>query len=242
MPTEMQSDTQAKTTARTASELDPQALAAIRNLLETQPEIAPQPVAERQAEKAARVQAPLAKPDHAEPSETGSHETPVEAVAPKRASKPKTKRVRPAANPGAQADGIVGRMKAALTGYRPAPKHIVLVGIALLVLLRPWLVVGLLFLSLFVFVGIFLILGYDGFWRRAMGLARWYAQRRPSRAAEMHRKLDAFAMRWDSILDRFPEGSVDGLYLPDFGDLATADARHDDALDRRLNNLREGEA
>lgn len=75
-----------------------------------------------------------------------------------------------------------------------------------------------------------------------MGLGRWYARRRPNRAAELHRKLDAFAMKWDAVLDRFPEGSVDGLYLPDFGELATADARHDEALDRRFANLRKGEA
>ena len=111
--------------------------------------------------------------------------------------------------------GLVARLKSRVTGYRPKPKHLVFAALALLVLLRPWLVVGLILLTIFLFIGVFLILGYDGFWRRAMGLA---------------------------ILDRFPEGSVDGLYLPDFGDLATADKRHDEALDRRFSDMREGEA
>lgn len=138
--------------------------------------------------------------------------------------------------------GFVGRIKQRVTGYRPTRKHIAYAALALLVLLRPWLVVGIVFLTLFFFIGLFLILGYDGFWKRAMGLAHWYARRRPSRAAELHAKLDAFALKWDTILDRFPEGTVDALYLPDFGDLATADARHDEALERRLATLREGEA
>jgi len=42
---------------------------------------------------------------------------------------------------------------------------------------------------------------------------------------------------WDGILDRFPEGTVDGLYLPDFGELAAADDRHTEAMDRRLSGL-----
>ena len=49
-------------------------------------------------------------------------------------------------------------------------------------------------------------------------------------------------MKWDAVLDRFPEGTVDGLYLPDFGEMAAAEARHDAALDRRFDRLRDPEA
>ena len=51
--------------------------------------------------------------------------------------------------------------------------------------------------------------------------------------------LDDFAMCWDAILDRFPEGTVDALYMPDFGELAAADVRHDAVMERRLESLRE---
>ncbi|MBD3664412.1 hypothetical protein [Sulfitobacter aestuariivivens] len=138
--------------------------------------------------------------------------------------------------------GLVARLKSRITGYRPKPKHILITGSLLLVYFRPWLVLGLFFLLAFIFVGILLILGYDGFWRRTMAIARWHARRSPSRSAELHRRLDNFAMRFDAFLDRFPEGSVDGLYLPDFGDIAEAEARHDAALDRRLSGLRESDA
>jgi hypothetical protein len=113
--------------------------------------------------------------------------------------------------------------------------------LALLVLFRPWLVVGVLLLTVFLILGVFLALGYDGFWRRGMAIGRWYAGRRPERAADLHNRLDAFAIKWDAILDRFPEGTVDGLYLPDFGEMAAADARHDAAMARRFDSLRNSE-
>ncbi|MEH6740654.1 MAG: hypothetical protein V7695_19240 [Sulfitobacter sp.] len=130
---------------------------------------------------------------------------------------------------------IVDRFRA----YRPTPVHIGLAVIALIVLTRPWLVLGLLFLSIVILTGVFLITGYDGFWQGVVKISRWYANRRPTRAAAIHARLDRFAVRWDSILDRFPEGTVDALYLPDFGDLAQADARHGEALERRLAGLNE---
>lgn len=208
--------------------LDQTSLAAIRNLLATEPEVAPQPVAERQVAKAKAAFAPL--PD------------PADAPAPRRVStspqSPHRETKAKAKSDGAQ-DGLVQRLKAKVLGYRPTALHIVLGCFAMMVIFRPWLVLGIMFLTGFVITGIFMILGYDGFWRRAMGLARWYARKRPERSFEMHRKLDSFAMKWDAVLDRFPEGSVDGLYLPDFGDLAAADARHDAALDRRFDSLRE---
>lgn len=144
-----------------------------------------------------------------------------------------------AASAPAHERASVGGLKAKLLGCRPTPRHVIWGGLALLVVFRPWLVLGIVLLSAFILTGIFLILGYDGFWRRVMGIARWHARRHPSRSAEIHRKLDTFAMRFDAFLDRFPEGTVDGLYLPDFGALADADTRHDAALDRRFETLRD---
>lgn len=206
-----------------ADGLDPNSLAAIRNLLAAEPEVKPQPVEERQATKAEAAFAPL--PD----ADEGGRGQRVSRAAPQKSSSAKKK---------TSPNNIITRAKASVLGYRPSAKHIVLACLALLIVFRPWLVLGILFLSLFIVMGIFLILGYDGFWRRGMGLARWYARRRPQRSAELHRKLDSFAMKWDAVLDRFPEGSVDGLYLPDFGDLAEAEARHDATLDRRFDSLR----
>ncbi|MCX7561874.1 hypothetical protein OS190_20115 [Sulfitobacter sp. F26204] len=232
MATETERSSQDQIKTQPPSELDPEALAAIRNLLETESAVAPQPVAERQAEKASRTAA-VAPETTRVPTQQRRHD-PLTPPEPAPKAKP---------SPAASIEGgRVARLKASILGYRPTARHLVWASVGLLVVLRPWLAVGLLLLTLFTLTVIFLILGYDGFWQRAMGLARWYAGRQPKRAAVLHRKLDAFAMKWDAILDFFPEGSVDGLYLPDFGDLATAETRHDAALERRFANLSEGEA
>ncbi len=125
---------------------------------------------------------------------------------------------------------------------RPPARAVILSLLALAVVLRPGLVFGVLFVMVFIVLGVFLALGYDGFWQQAMALGRWYAGRRPERAAMLHARLDALAMKWDAVLDLFPEGTVDGLYLPDFGEMAAAEARHDAALDRRFDRLRDPEA
>ncbi len=206
-------------------ELDPASLAAIQNLLRDEAissQVEEKPVAERESPPvnvASRPKGRAALPL--------LEEAPVE---------PMPRRAKPAARPG-----ILTRGRGRLQGYRPTPKQIILACLALIIVLRPWLVVGVLFVTVFLVLGLFLALGYDGFWRRAMGLGRWYAARNPERAVALHARLDAFAMRWDAVLDRFPEGTVDGLYLPDFGEMAAADARHDAALDRRFDSLRNSE-
>lgn len=134
--------------------------------------------------------------------------------------------------PAKRAEGVVA-------GYRPKPAHIALGAFVLLVIFRPWLVLGVTLLAAFILTGVLLMVGYDGFWQGVIRISRWYAGKRPSRAAAIHARLDGFAMRWDAFLDRFPEGTVDGLYLPDFGALEMAEQRHDEVMQRRLASLNE---
>ena len=235
--------------------LDDRALDAIRSILteETKPE--PRRRLSREkidlAEEAPKIAPPPRKASFLPELESPEVVSSSAVVQPKRKSPKlslawipsrrgaKTKEAKPARIPQskevAQEAGVISNLKA----YRPKPAHIVLGALALLVLLRPWLVIGLTVLALLILVGVFLIAGYDGFWKGAMKLGRWYASRRPARAAVLHARLDRFAVRWDAILDRFPEGSVDALYLPDFGDLATAEDRHAEAMERRLSGLHE---
>jgi hypothetical protein len=217
-----------------SDELDPNSLAAIRDLLAGEEQLDPGPDAAPGAVKAALAQAAAApKPKRSLLSpllpQKQIDQTPHQQAAP----------VKSAQISITDDTGLMAQLKETVVGYRPTPKHIVLACLALLVYFRPWLVVGVLFLSAFVVTGVFLILGYDGFWHRAMGLARWYAGKHPSRSAEMNQKIDRFAERFDAFLDRFPDGTVDGLYLPDLGELDAAEARHDEALDKRFENLRE---
>jgi hypothetical protein len=206
--------------------LDPSSMAAIRRMMESEATSAPGTAPEDETAPHARVAAPrVARPT---------------ARKADRVFPPLPEAERGAAPRRRPSDGLRARIRA--IGYRPRPMHVVLLCLALLVLFRPWLVAGVLFLMLLTLTGVFLTLGYDGFWRRAMALARWHARRDPARSVELHRRLDSFAVRFDALLDRFPEGTVDGLYLPDFGDLAESEARHDATLDRRFETLRESGA
>ena len=208
-------------TPEKTEELDAGSLAAIRDLLASETPVAPpRTKARRPAPAAADVPAARSAP-------TERVARPDPAPQPAEAPEP------------APAAGRLQALGARFTGYRPKARHVLLASLLLLVVFRPWLVLAVVVLGLFVVTAIFLILGYDGCWRQTMRLARWYARRHPSRSIEIHRRLDAFAMKFDEFLDRFPEGTVDGLYLPDFGDLAEAEARHDAALGRRFEALRE---
>ncbi|WP_299025239.1 hypothetical protein [uncultured Sulfitobacter sp.] len=252
----------------TEAELDADSLSAIRSILTEDTPVVPAPKADQAAPASSKLPRAVAglrrKADALPPLEDPIADPEAEAyaaqvLAPKRVKRGFSLRRKPkapkaeapaAAQPLAAkqkapsgeaqgAGGFIANLTDRLRGYRPTPAHIALGAFALLVLMRPWLVLGLTFIFLFIMVGVFLILGYDGFWQGMMKVGRWYANRRPARAAVLHARLDAFAMRWDAVLDRFPEGTVDAFYLPDFGDLATAERRHDDALERRLAGMHE---
>lgn len=189
--------------------LDPTSIAAIRELLAQAPKAQVPPV----------LQNDLGRADSSPHAQTATAE--VSQDVPKSLS----------------GDQVAPAFKGRFTGYRPKLRHLLSFGAIALLLFRPVLVIGLFILSLMVLVGVVLIVGYDVFWIRMAAVARWYAGRNPEKAAAFHGKLDRFAMKWDSFLDRFPEGSVDGFYLPDLNDSAAVDADHEAALDRRLRSL-----
>ncbi|MBB3993114.1 hypothetical protein GGR95_000742 [Sulfitobacter undariae] len=250
------SDNSSKETTATELELDESSLEAIRSILTE--EIAPKPRrglrlgggsdAEPEAVSKPRSKAdifpPLQRPitqaeedlrTEAAPRSRFSLRRKPKAAKPKAIPKPKAQKAIPAAPRDSAniGDGLISRLK----GYRPKPAHIALACLVLFTVFRPWLMAAILFLMVFTVVGVFLVLGYDGFWQAALKIGRWYANRRPERAVELHARLDRFALKWDAFLDRFPDGTVDSLYLPDFGEIATADDRHSEAVERRLAGL-----
>lgn len=129
-------------------------------------------------------------------------------------------------------------IKSALGTYRPTPKHVVLAVFALVLVFRPHWVFLSVALMLFLTIGAFVCFGADRVWGMLMIAFQRFSQRRPEQAARLGSKMDAFALRWDALLDRFPEGSVDGLYLPDFQALSTRDDAHAEAMDARLAQMR----
>ncbi len=134
---------------------------------------------------------------------------------------------------------VVLPVKQRVLSYRPTPRHVALAVLVLLAVLRPWLVLALMLLPVVIVTGLFLALGSDRFWAGVLNLYRRYHARRPARAERLRKRLDAFALRWDAFLDRFPEGSVDALYLPDLNSLQEQQDRHAEALERRFDRLQD---
>lgn len=129
---------------------------------------------------------------------------------------------------------MLGEMK---LPFRPARRQIMWGAVALLVLLRPHWFVLTVFLGLFVIIGVFAVFGAENVWAGLMRIFSRFVARSPERGQRMVQRLDAVAMRWDGFLDRFPEGSVDGLYLPDFQSLREAEERHNSVVDERLSRM-----
>ena len=128
---------------------------------------------------------------------------------------------------------------ARVLAYRPTARHLALVTLALIVVLRPWVVVSFSLLLAGSLIGTFLFLGADRFWRKLLTVISWVGARHPQVAVDMRMALDRAALRWDAFLDRFPDGWVDGLYMPDFRALAQADELHAAAMTARLERLRD---
>lgn len=121
--------------------------------------------------------------------------------------------------------------------YRPSRKLVIWAVIVSLIVLRPHVfVIGT--IVLLVSLGAaFAIFGSEAVWSGVMRLFARYATYAPNRAARFATRMDTFALRWDALLDRFPDGAVDGLYLPDFQSLHKADERHAAVMSERLARL-----
>ena len=61
--------------------------------------------------------------------------------------------------------------------------------------------------------------------------------RNPVRGVLLREHMDRFACGWDSSLDRFPDGMVDGLYMPDLQAMESAEAAHSYAMAQRLARM-----
>lgn len=121
--------------------------------------------------------------------------------------------------------------------FRPSRKMVFWGVMALLVILRPHVFVIGAIVALFVIGGAFAVFGGDAVWGGAMRCFTRFANIAPTRAARLAKRMDTFALRWDALLDRFPDGSVDGLYLPDFQAQTKADEHHAAVMSERLARM-----
>lgn len=116
-------------------------------------------------------------------------------------------------------------------------RHIVALAAIVLVAFRPGLVAAAVFLWFFLVVGMFLIFGADRIWRAMSWAVKSYRARNSEGADKLLDWLDGVAVRWDAVLDRFPDGMVDSLYMPDFANLENHEEVYDDMLNDRLDRM-----
>ncbi|APX12567.1 hypothetical protein [Tateyamaria omphalii] len=131
----------------------------------------------------------------------------------------------------------VSGLAARIRTFQPTTRHIALALSALLFVLRPhWFVIGAV-LAVMLSAGTFLLLGADRIWRGVLAWLDRVEARDPARATDLRVKLDTFAYRWDAVLDIFPDGMVDSLYMPDFQAMQRADIDHQQVVSDRLSRM-----
>lgn len=122
-------------------------------------------------------------------------------------------------------------------GYRLQRRHFVWTGLIALAFFRPYWVLATLAVFAFAIILLFWLAGPSRVWAGTLLALHRIGQRDPARSRRLRIALDRMAERWDRMLDLFPEGSVDSLYMPDFQALATAEDRHSQAMSARLSRM-----
>ncbi|WP_338549111.1 hypothetical protein [Roseovarius phycicola] len=107
------------------------------------------------------------------------------------------------------------------------PKHVLLITAALIVFLRPWLVLGVTLTVLMVFVITYLSLGHERF--TEILLARWlrFKKRKPKKAEQYFTKATQLVEQYNTKVARLPEAIAERLTLPDLAELEKEDDRPD---------------
>ncbi|WP_299288741.1 hypothetical protein [uncultured Tateyamaria sp.] len=131
----------------------------------------------------------------------------------------------------------ISQSVARIRAFRPTSRHLAIVSTLLLIVLRPhWFVIAAV-LILTLVVGAFLLIGSDRIWRGVVARLAKIGVNDPDRAAHLRARLDRFACRWDAILDMFPDGMVDSLYMPDLQAVEDAEALHAAAVAARMSRM-----
>lgn len=147
------------------------------------------------------------------------------------ASDPKPRRA--VAGPS-RLSGLLGKV----TAFRPTTRHLAIVSVLLLAVVRPmWFVIGGL-VAIVLVVGLFLTLGSQRIWAAMQRYVERVERKDAVRGARLRHGLDRFACRWDSVLDMLPDGMADDLYMPDFHNLNRDKvAELDQAVLERLDRM-----
>lgn len=136
---------------------------------------------------------------------------------------------------------LAGRMFrwafAHVKAYRPERKRILITSLVLLLVLKPFFVIGWTAVFVMGVVLCFAVMGADAFWRKVIDLYQRFARRRPEHARVLKLRAYVVARKWDRLLRFLPAAMADQMRPPDLRDVIAADARHALAMQDRLQRL-----
>jgi len=95
-------------------------------------------------------------------------------------------------------------------------RHIVVLALAVLVALKPWLVFWSFMLISAVIIILFFSLDRDVWSKKGARAFRWFAKKRPQSAEKLRLAAKRFARRLELLAGKLPDRWVSGLYFPDF--------------------------
>lgn len=127
----------------------------------------------------------------------------------------------------------------ALLAFRPTTRHLAIVSVLLLFVVRPnWFVIGGAVLITLI-LGLFICVGARRIWGGLLNAVALIEQSDMARGARLRHSLDRFACRWDRVLDMLPDGMADDLYMPDFQQRpGEVEARHAQAVEERFERMK----
>lgn len=131
---------------------------------------------------------------------------------------------------------------ARIKAYRPERKRILLTSLVLMLLLKPFFVIGWTTVAIMAVVVTFAIMGADEFWRKVVELYQRFARWRPDTARVLKLRAYVWARKWNRLLRFVPDGLADQMRPPDLRELMVADAKHASAMQDRLQRLNKDDA
>ena len=121
--------------------------------------------------------------------------------------------------------------------YRPDRRAILLTSAVLLLILKPFMVIGWTLFAGFVVLLCYLFMGGERFWRAIIAIFQKFKRRRPAAARVLKLRSYVIARKWNGLMQWAPQGICDFFQVPDLREIIAADTRHEAAMSDRLRRM-----
>ena len=120
------------------------------------------------------------------------------------------------ATPRRMIGNAFAKARTAILSYRPTPRQMAILLVAVIALTMPWLIPVLVLLGLIIVVISYLSFGHDRSAELVAGWYEWLARHNPQGAEQLRARAERISARLAIWSEYLPESWTNGLYLPDF--------------------------